>query len=383
MRESTLLTRLLGGGALACAAAAICLTYADFRAPWPRWEQIGAGTAALLLAAAWAAACRLAPPLRPASAAPDAAPGHVPPPIPAKFRPPAKDYGLAFGALLTVLGPVTALRCVATNDGSSGIGPLGGIAMLLLLVPTLGLLAYVVFGLPARRRLGAKHRVLLADAASGKVHAVRVRIGATVWQRHSTRGDKPGAIAVMNNRRLEVRTDSSRSLRIHAMHPAGGGFAQNETQLALLQAGTQLTGQEAWLCWPSRWKLIEGSLPVALVCDSGHITWGEVDRDASTRHLRTGPQSTTPDRATRALPRPAKFRPRLHLPQLALLLAAYVLLLPTLLGLLGSVPALSWLLCAAAAAAIAASGLNVTTKVEQLSDDLDWKIIESVDPSIA
>ncbi|WP_405725123.1 hypothetical protein OG607_20350 [Streptomyces sp. NBC_01537] len=271
MRKSTLLTRLLGGGALAGVAAA------------------------LLLAAAWAAACRLAPPLRPATATPAAAPGHVPPHIPAKLRPPAKDYGLALGALLTVLGPVTALRCVATNDGSSGIGLLGGLVMLLLLLLTLGLLAYVAFG-------------------------------AAVWQRHSSRGDKPGAIAVTNHRWLEVRRAG---LRQRPHHLGRGG------------------------------PRLEHAPPPD----------------------RPPPHHPRPHHP--AAPPPAKFRPRLHLPQLARLLAAYVLLLPALLGLLGSVPALSWLLCAAAAAAIAASGLNVTKKVEQLSDDLDWRIDEFLDPSIA
>ncbi|MCT9110440.1 hypothetical protein N4G69_33440 [Streptomyces mirabilis] len=39
------------------------------------------------------------------------------------------------------------------------------------------------------------------------------------------------------------------------------------------------------MCLPTRWKLIEKGLPVALVADTGHVVWGELTRDAARQYL--------------------------------------------------------------------------------------------------
>lgn len=166
---------------------------------------------------------------------------------------------------------------------------------------------------PAGTPAGPRQRVLRADAATGQVHAVRVRIGAPIWKRYEKRGDKPGTIKAEHTHWLEVSpVEGGVPLQISAMYPAGGGTGLTRTTTDLLQAGLQLACRQAWLCLPTRWKMIEKELPAALVVDTGHVVWGELSRDAARQYLADrisgAPRLSQPHLSRPPEPRPA--RPR-------------------------------------------------------------------------
>ncbi|MFE4965690.1 hypothetical protein [Streptomyces sp. NPDC056660] len=227
------------------------------------------------------------------------------------------------------------------------------------------LLLYVATDLLGHR-LGARRRVLCADAAAGQVHAVRVRIEAPVRKRYETRGDKPGTIKAEHTHWLEVSpVGGGRPLQVCPMYPAGGGTGLTRSTTDLLQAGLQLGGHQAWMCLPTRWKLIEKGLPVALVADTGHVVWGVLP--------------TSPDRPSLALAGRAKFRRDLHGRQLLWLLAAFALAAAALLGAVTGFP--GSLLCLGAAVAVAASGLGITRRAGELPGEVGWTVRESRDPA--
>lgn len=95
--------------------------------------------------------------------------------IPRSLRKPPHDWGLAAGAVLTIVAPLTVLRF--------GFDLYEGVLTGLVGIAGTGLgfwlLVYVATDLLGHR-LGPSQRVLFADAAAGQVHAVRVRIGAPV-----------------------------------------------------------------------------------------------------------------------------------------------------------------------------------------------------------
>lgn len=171
------------------------------------------------------------------------------------------------------------------------------------------------------------------------------------------------------------------------MYPAGGGTGLTRTTTDLLQAGLQLGGHQAWMCLPTRWKLIDKGLPVALVADTGHVVWGELTRDAARQYLAdpvngapANLHPTSPDRPSLALPGRAKFRQDLHGRQLAWLLAAFALAAPALFGAVTGLP--GSLLCLGTAVAVAASGLGVTRRAGELPGVIGWTVRKGRDPAI-
>ncbi|MER5178827.1 hypothetical protein ABT009_10720 [Streptomyces sp. NPDC002896] len=363
MRRSTLVTRALACAALACAAVALILVFARYDAPAPRWDILSALGGAAVAAAGWALACRTAPPLGPASqAATDSAT-----PLPRKLPLPARDAGRATGAVLIALTPFTLTRLAAGTRG----GILSGLVIILVFIVTVKAIGF------ARRQVSQadqrrKLRVLAEDAGKGEVHAVRVRLGEPVRMRYLKRGDKPGELNVTQFHWLVLRA-GEREIRLAAPPDEVG------------RAALLLGGQEGWLCWPERWKLIEDELPAAFVADSGEVLMGLTDPDEARPYL-TGTHRADPgDGTARHLPRTAKFQAPVHTPILGGAFLAALIAAPVLYFGSDDLPAaLSWLLCALAAAAIVTGAIRGTREATQsLPEGLSWKVVEESDPSIA
>ncbi|MEU9186460.1 hypothetical protein AB0D14_18300 [Streptomyces sp. NPDC048484] len=377
MRRATILTRFFGGAALVAVAVVVSLTLVRHDPPTPRWDIIGVLGVAALTAGGWVVACRVAPAMRVVP------PVTAPASIPRSLRKPPHDWGLAAGTVLTIVAPLAVLRYGFTLYE----GPLTAFVGVIGISFSFWLLIYVATGLLGRR-LGPLQRVLCADAADGQVHAVRVRIKEPVWTRHEKRGDKPGTTTAEHTQWLEVSpVEGGTSLRVYPMYPAAGGNGLTRTTTDLLQAGLQLADHEAWLCLPTRWKLIEKQLPVALVASTGHVVWGELARDAARQYLVAPGNGapvhlhpTSPDRPSLALPGRAKFRPEVHGRQLLWLLTACALTAPVLLGVVEGFP--GSLLCLGAAVTVTASGVGVTRRVSDLPGAIGWTVRERRDPAI-
>ncbi|MFC9462448.1 hypothetical protein ACFWN5_09175 [Streptomyces sp. NPDC058430] len=377
MRRATVLTRLCGGATLVAVAVGIGLVLVRHDAPTPRRDIVEALGVAALATGAWIIACRAAPAVRGESSVPAQAS------IPRLLRQPPHDWGLAAGVVLTIVTPLAALRFGFTLYE----GALTGLAVIVGIGLGFWLLVYVATDLLGHR-LGPRQRVLYADAAAGQVHAVRVRIGAPIWKRYEKRGDKPGTIKAEHTQWLEVSpVGGGVPLQVYPMYPAGGGTGLTRTTTDLLQAGLQLGGHQAWVCLPTRWKLIEKGLPVAIVADTGHVVWGELSRDTARQYLAdpvngapVNMHPTSPDRPSLALAGRAKFRRDLHGRQLVWLLAGFALAAPALLGAVAGFP--GSLLCLGTAVAVAASGLGVTRRAGELPGEIGWTVRESRDPAI-
>ncbi|MFE2376709.1 hypothetical protein [Streptomyces sp. NPDC059398] len=372
MRRSTLITRALGSTALACAALALALVFVRFDAPAPRWDILSALGAAAVAAGGWALACRVAPRLTAAPfASPSAAQQPSPiPPLPGRLPLPARDRGRTIGAVVLLLTPVSLARLVADSGGV-----LGGIVMLLVILATLKALLF------ARRQASeaeahSKLRVLAADAAGGELHAARVVAGEPVRMRFLERGDKPGEQDVTQFHWLVLR-DGDHEIRLSG--PPGD----------VGRAAARFAGQEGWICWPLRWKLIEAELPAAFVADSGEVFLGLSDPDEARRYLsgteplRSGGRRRS--RTVRRVPRTAKFSAPVHGPILGGALLAALLASPVLYWGQENLPtALDWLLCALAAVAVAMSALKgVGVASQALPTGPAWTVNEESDPSIA
>lgn len=367
MRRSTLITRTPAAVALACGAVALVLVFARYDAPAPRWDILVALGAAAVAAGGWVLACRTAPPLTPVSPTAGQGTTSSPPPLPRKLPLPAREAGRATGAVLIALTPFTLARLAAGTRG----GILSGLLILVVFVVTVKVLGF------ARRQVsradtGRKLRVLAEDADRGELHAVRVRVGEPVRMRYLKRGGKPGELNVTQFHWLVLR-NGERKIRLGAL-PGDVG-----------RAALRFSGQEGWLIWPERWKLIEEELPAAFVADSGEILMGLTDRDEARPYLKGAHCPAPGDRTVRRLPGTAKFRASVHTPILGGALLAALLTAPVLYVGPDDLPAvLSWLLCALAAAAIVTGAIRGTVEASQaLPEGVSWTVEEESDPSIA
>jgi hypothetical protein len=363
MRRSTLMTRALGSTALACAALALYLVFARYDAPAPRWDILSALAAAAVAAGAWALACRMAPPLSAALTATEQ-PASAPP-LPRRLPLPARDVGRATGAVLLILTPFVLTRLAA---GSGGV--LSGVMVILVFIVTVKVLLF------ARRQASlaevrSKLRVLSDDARQSKLHAVRVRVGEPVRLRYLKRGSEPGELDVTQFHWLVLR-DGEREILLSCSPEEVG------------RAALYLGGQEGWLCWPERWKLIEAELPGAFVADSGEVIMGLTDPDDARRYLKGTPPPFS-DRAVRRLPRTAKFSPPVHGRILGGALLAALITAPVLYFGPDKLPSvLTWLLCALAAAPVVVFALRGTAEATRaLPDGVSWTVREESEPSIA
>ncbi|MFF0778068.1 hypothetical protein [Streptomyces sp. NPDC003720] len=362
MRRSTLITRALGGAALTCAAVALSLVFARYDAPAPRWDILSALAAAAVAGGGWALAGRAAPPLSPNT---PSAPEEVPP-LPRRLPLPARQAGRTTGAVLLLLTPLVLTRLAA---GSGGV--LSGVLILLVLVLTVKTLLFArrqVSQAAVRRKL----RVLVEDAARGELHAVRARAGKPVRMRYSERGSKPGELNVTQYHWLVLEA-GGRALKLAAP-------PQEVGRAALL-----LGGQEGWLCWPERWKLIEDELPAAFVADTGEVVMGLADPDEARPHLDGSHRPAVSARPVRRLPRTTPFSAAVHGPVLGGALLAAVCASPVLyFGPDGMPWALDWLLCALAAVAVVVFPLRGAGAASQaLPEGVSWTVEEESDPSIA
>ncbi|WP_328330448.1 MULTISPECIES: hypothetical protein [unclassified Streptomyces] len=362
MRRSTLLTRVLGSAALACAAVALALVFVRYDAPAPRWDILSALGAAAVTAGAWALACRVAPRF---TAAPPAGQQSAVPPLPGRLPRPARDRSRTAGAVLLLLTPLALARLAA---GTGGV--LAGVVVLLVILVTLKALLF------ARRQTSEadahrKLRVLREDAGGGELHATRVVVGEPVRMRFLQRGDRPGEQDVTQYHWLVLR-DGGHEIRLSGP----------DEEVA--RAAVRFAGQEGWICWPLRWKLIEGELPAAFVADNGEMFMGLADPDEARRYL-TSTQQLGPRRAGRRLPRTAKFRTPVHGRILGGALLAALIASPVLYWGPGRLPALLvWLLCALAAGAVGTFALRgAGTASRALPDGPSWTVSEESDPSIA
>ncbi|MYW68746.1 hypothetical protein GTY65_32405 [Streptomyces sp. SID8379] len=382
MRRSTLLTRALGTGALAAAATSQALVHLPADASGPRLDIVGALAAAAVLTAAWALACRTAPPLKPEPALP---PRAGIPPIPARLPRPDPDVGRAVGAVLIALAPVTLAR-LAMRDGTSFVDMF---LFFLILFGTLKL-ATGMRRSTSPKDERAKVKVLIEDAAAGEVHGVRVRAGRPQLLRYSERGDRPGTVSVSRAYHLALF-----ELTEDAEGEVGAGdevpLAVDRIDIAeLARAGTLLTGSEGWLVWPRRYKLIEGAQPVAFVADrDGATIMGLTDPAEVTYRTATAsardPRRTSRERSARRLRRNAKFRTPIHGPIAGGALLAALLCLPVLLVDRDALSGLiSWPLCVPAGAALITGVLRGTSAtMDCVVADAEWTVREESDPEIA
>ncbi|MEU1465398.1 hypothetical protein ABZ467_32960 [Streptomyces sp. NPDC005727] len=362
MRRSTLITRALGGAALACATVALSLVFVRYDAPAPRWDILSALAAGLVTAGGWALTSRAAPRLSPGG---PAAPEQVPP-LPRRLPLPARRPGRTTGAVLLLVTPLVLSRLAA---GSGGV--LSGVVIILVLVLTVKTLLF------ARRQVSqaavrGKLRVLVDDAARGELHAVRARAGRPVRMRYSERGSKPGELNVTQYHWLVLEADG-RELKLAAPPQEVG------------RAALCLGGQEGWLCWPERWKLIEDELPAAFVADTGEVVMGLADPDEARPYLHGSHRPVVSGRPVRRLPRTTGFAKAVHGPVLGGALLAALITTPVLyFGPDGMPWALDWLLCALAAAALVVFPLRGVGQASQaLPEGVSWTVEEESDPSIA
>ncbi|MEV7687775.1 hypothetical protein [Streptomyces bungoensis] len=362
MRRSTLITRTFGGASLACAAVALSLVYLRYDAPAPRWDILAALGASAVTAGVWVLACRAAPPLGPAPSTVT----QQPPAPPRRLPLPARQVGRTTGAVLLMLTPFVLTRLAA---GSGGV--LSGVLIILVFVVTVKTLLF------ARRRVSradvlGKLRVVVQDAARGELRAVRARVGEPVRLRYGTRGDKPGELSVSQYHWLVLRV-GGREVKLAA--------SPEEVGTAALCLG----GQEGWLCWPERWKLIEQELPAAFVADTGEVIMGLTDPDEALPRLRDTGRADVSDRPVRRLPRTARFLAPVHTWMLGGALLAALITTPVLYVGPGRLPwALDWLLCALAAASVVVLPVRGLGEASQgLPEGVSWTVREESDPSIA
>ncbi|MER5951128.1 hypothetical protein ABT127_34340 [Streptomyces sp. NPDC001904] len=369
MRRSTLLTRALGAGALLAAAAALALAFAGLDTSAPRLDVVGCLAAAAVLTAAWALACRVAPPLPPPAAAD---PASEVPAIPARLPSDVRDAGRATGFVLVALSPVVLARLAERN------GLFGAVFFFTVLFLTIRF-AWSLRTDVSRKEARAKYKVLVEDAAAGEVHAIRARVDGPLVYRYHERGDKPGKLSTTQQHCLVLTDAKGEEI------PLGTG---DRTEVA--RAGAVLRGTEGWLLFARRYKLIEGRQPVAFVADHGGTTvLGLTNPEEVTYRTATAAarelRPTSRDRATRKVPRTAKFRLPVHGRIAAGALLASLLCLPVLLLDTADVPGLvAYPLCILAGVALIWAALNGAGEVQHtILRDTEWTVREESDPEIA
>jgi len=369
MRRSTLLTRTLGAGALAAAAAGLALAYGGFDTSAPRLDVIGCLAASAVLTAAWALACRAAPPLYPPPS-----PGPAPdvPPIPARLPSPVRDFSRATGTVLIAFSPIVLARLAERE------GVFGAVFFLLVLFLT------VKFAWSLRKQVSSKEahakiKVLIEDAAAGEVHAIRARVDRPLVYRYHERGNKPGRLSTTHQYCLALKDTKGDEI------PLAVG-----DRVEIARAGAALSGTEGWLLFSTRYKLIEDAQPAAFVADhDGTTVLGLTHPEEVTYRTATAAarelRPTTRDRTTRKVPRTAKFRLPVHGRIAAGALLAALLCLPLLLLETDDVPGLvAYPLCVLAGVALMWAVLNGVAEVQHtVLRDTEWAVREESDPEIA
>ncbi|WP_190344609.1 hypothetical protein [Streptomyces venezuelae] len=208
---------------------------------------------------------------------------------------------------------------------------------LLFFLPVIGLLGTAVLALVVLRP-PAGVRALRADARTP---------GRQVW----------GVRAEVRVARRTVQPATGRTGRTWLAFTtadgvefkAGGEPGPVDHDLAAVAA--ELTGRPGWLCGRAHHGKLSGPQPVCFATDTGDAVWLLLDPSTFRRVLRGRVARVATEHRVRLLRPRAEVRLRSHLPWLAGVFAAWVLLLPVLLTPSGH--GRSWLLAGLSAAAFA------------------------------
>ncbi|MEW2402691.1 hypothetical protein [Streptomyces sp. NPDC046862] len=380
--RSTRFATTLGGAALVCSAVAWGAAVVRYDADAPRLDILVPLALAALLAGGWLLAVRAAPPVEPLPVAP-ARDG-----IPGKLGTIRRDWGYIGAAYVTAWAPFAAARAAYGEGGSLVGSAYCGLTLLFGVVVSLYAIGLLT------DQLGAGQRMLKEDAASGGVHAVRVRFGTAVREEYRRpTGTGVGSIITTSSYYVDLLpegdTDRQQAIRLQSMY-AGDNFRIPTGEKHLSYAAAQLSGHSGWLCWPTRWKDIAGtdkqrSVSAAFVTDTGRVVWGQTAEQDWEPWLRgaAAPVCRT-DSAVAAEPlaRPSRFRPKVHTRTLLIAAIAALTAVPYLLG---AVPYKLGLALGAAAgilALVAAARLSVLGVQKQNLDPELWTVRNESHPSL-
>lgn len=332
--RSTSLSKGLGAAALGSMAVAYGSALVPRDAGVVRWEVLVPLAVSGLLAGCWVLAVRSAPPVTRLPAAPARAG------IPAALGSTRRDWGHIAMAYLVIWAPFFAGTAAQHGSGSALGGLWCALTALFALVLSFYALALVT------SRLGPGQKVLRADAAAGRVHAVRARFGDAVREQYRRpTGTGTGDISTIDSYYAELSPESEDggpavrpTVRLASMR--GDSFRINLGDKHLSHAAAELAGHSGWLCWPSRWKDLAGTdkdrhVAAAFVTDTGHVVWGHTRQDDWTTWLRgelAPVHETDPTLSAEVLPSPSRFLPAAHGVSLLYAAAAALLTIPCLVG---------------------------------------------------
>ncbi|MFI6862871.1 hypothetical protein ACIBKZ_23755 [Streptomyces sp. NPDC050421] len=332
--RSTLLSKAFGAAALASTAVAYGTALVRGNADAPRWDVLVPLTVGALLAGCWVLAVRAAPPVVRQPVAPARAQ------IPATLGAIRRDWRHITMAYLVIWAPFFAGAAAQRGSGST----LGGIWCSLTAFFAIVLSFYVLALVTTQ--LGPGQKILRADAAAGRVHAVRARFGDAVREQYRRpTGTGVGSISTVDFYYAELLPEGEDGVR--AVRPtvrfaamSGDSFRINLGDKHLSRAAAELVGHSGWLCWPTRWKDLAGTdkqrrVAAAFVTDTGHVVWGHTREDDWTTWLRgeiAPVRETDPTLSAQVLPSPSRFLPAAHGVSLLYAAAAAVLAVPYLVG---------------------------------------------------
>ncbi|MGA5896873.1 hypothetical protein [Streptomyces venetus] len=380
--RSTPVTTTLGGAALVCTAGALGAAVVRYDADAPRLDVLMPLALAALLAGGWLVAVRSAPPVErlPDSPARQGIPGTL-----GAIR---RDWGYIAAAYLTAWAPYAAARAAYGKGGSVVGSAYCGLTLLFGVVVSL----YAIGLLTGQ--LGAAQRMLAEDAASGSVHAVRVRFGTAVREEYRRpTGTGVGRILTTSSYYVDLvpdgGPDGQGAVQLKSMY-AGDNFRIPIGEKHLSYAAAQLSGHSGWLCWPTRWKDIAGTdkqreVSAAFVADTGHVVWGQMaeqDWEPWLRGEAAPVRETDSGLTAEPLPHPSRFRPKVHTRTLLITVAAALTAVPYLLG---AVPYELGLVLGAGAGFLtlaAAARLSVIGVTKQNMDPNLWTTRTKTHPSL-
>ncbi|MGW1794399.1 hypothetical protein ACWCQN_00010 [Streptomyces sp. NPDC001984] len=376
--RSTPLSVTLGGAALLGAAVAMGTVFVRYDADTPRFDILGALALSGLLAVGWVLAVRAAP------AVPRLAPAAQQEAIPGRLASVRRDWGWIGAVYLTVWAPYAAARAAYGKGGSL-------LASALCLVTLLFGLALSAFAMGLLTdQLEKPQRLLRQDAAAGRVHAVRVRVGGMVRQDYRQPSKASvGQVDTINSYWIELTADGgTRSVQFRTMD--GSAFRIRTGDKHVRDAAAQLDGHAGWLCWPTRWKEIAATddqreMPAAFVVDTGHVVWGttrEADWQPWLRGGRAPVRETDTALSAAPMARPSRYAPGAHDRSLLFMAGAALVAAPFLLGLVSG--ALAGLVGAVSGGLALYSGLRLVypDNVTRFMDPELWTLRQESHPSL-
>ncbi|WP_327317979.1 hypothetical protein [Streptomyces sp. NBC_01235] len=379
--RSTPLATALGGAALLFTAVAWGSAVVRYDAVAPRLDILVPLALAALLAVGWLLAVRAAPPVEqlPAAAAREG--------IPATLGTVRRDWGHVGAAYLTVWAPFAAARAAYGEGGSVFGSAYCGLTLFFGVVMSLyatGLLT---------DQLGAAQRMLKEDAAAGSVHAVRVRFGTPVREEYRRpTGMGVGSVMTTSSYYVDLLpeggADGQDAIRLKSM--SGDNFRIPIGEKHLSHAAAQLSGHTGWLCWPTRWKDIAGTdkqrrLSAAFVADTGHVVWGlmaQQDWESWLRDDAAPVRETDTGLAVEPLPRPSRFRSKVHARTLLIAAVAALTAVPYLVGAVPYGLGLALGAVAGVLALVAGGRLGIVGVQKQNMDPELWTVRHEAHPSL-